>query len=144
MSTPNQSPVPSLQDALRIVAIATGDDTLRCLALDVLKETLDEVQASLEERSGGDVSNNRAVLLSQLDEKYGKSQLMGSLKNDAIRQEPIDILNFLPFSEKCLKENGIYTIGDVCELSDEQLLRIPGLGRRRVADLRSAMGAILP
>jgi hypothetical protein len=68
-----------------------------------------------------------------------------SIDADARREllsRPVSVLELSVRASTCLRGAKVETIGDLVEMSEAQLLKRPGLGRKTLAELRLAMSEI--
>lgn len=59
-----------------------------------------------------------------------------------LRILPIEDFNFTVRLYNCLKRDGVHTLGDVLERSEQDLAQIPGLTMREVDEVRDVLGLI--
>jgi DNA-directed RNA polymerase alpha subunit len=68
-------------------------------------------------------------------------------RNTAVRTRPTDLVirsNLPQWVVRVLRQSGIKRMSVMAGLSDEQLLEIPGIGRRSLALIRDELGLIRP
>ena len=70
------------------------------------------------------------------DEVYDKEEKKSDFSVDT-RLEDID---FSVRTFNCLKRAGYNTVGEICGMTDEELMKVPGLGMRCVAEIKEKIG----
>jgi len=65
-----------------------------------------------------------------------------SLFPEAILRKPIEELEISTRSFNALNRRGIKTVGEILELTDEQLFRFKNLGRNSLSDIRRALAKL--
>lgn len=56
-----------------------------------------------------------------------------------VYRNEIEDLQFTVRTAKCLKDEGITTVDELCNLTERDVLKIPNLGRRNLDEIKTAL-----